>query len=60
MYHLNYNPDPKYAYVIKMDPMGKFWQLIGDNIGVVAESNSWRELKKYAELNKLKLTLFRY
>ena len=56
MYKLNINPDKKAKYSIQLDPTGKFYQLTGQNVGTIAESDSWRRLKKYAE--ELKLNLY--
>lgn len=56
MYHLNNNPDRKSTFRIELNDTGKFFQLIDNNGGVVGESFSWRELKKYAEQKKLTLT----
>lgn len=55
MYKLNINPPTDAKYTIQLNSDGKFYQLIGENVGVIAESDSWRRLKKYAESSKLSL-----
>ncbi len=56
MYILTYNPNRKREYRIVLDDTGRFYQLVDSARVVVAEANSWRRLKKHAELEKLRLT----
>jgi hypothetical protein len=36
-----------------MNSTGKFWQLLDNQGGIIGESNSWRELKAWAERKHL-------
>ncbi len=56
VYHLNNNPNKKSTFRIQLNDTGKFFQLIDNKGGIIGESFSWRELKKYAEQKKLTLT----
>lgn len=56
MYILNHNPNKKHSFSIRLNNTGKFFQLIDNSGGIVAECFSWRMLKKHAENNKLPLT----
>jgi hypothetical protein len=56
MYHINNNPNKKHTFRIQLNDTGKFFQLIDNSGGVIAECFSWRMLKKYAENEKLTLT----
>lgn len=56
MYHLNNNPNKKHTFRIQLNDNGKFFQLVDNSGGIIGESFSWRELKKYSENNKLTLT----
>jgi hypothetical protein len=53
MYVLNHFPNKKNKFVISLCPTGKFWELRDTNGGIIAEADSWRRLKKWAEVNKL-------
>lgn len=55
MYTLNHFPDRNHTFRIQLNETGKFFQLIDNSGGIIAESNSWRELKKWAELKKLEV-----
>jgi hypothetical protein len=59
MYHINNFPNSKHTFSIALNDTGKFWQLTDNQGGVIAESNSWRELKKYAEYKKLSVTFYK-
>jgi hypothetical protein len=55
MYHINLFPNSKHTFRIQLDETGKFWQLIDNQGGIIAESNSWRELKRWAERKRLQI-----
>ena len=57
MYKHNYFPNAKHSFSIAIDDTGKFWQLTDNEGGLIAESNSWRELKRWAEYRRLKVRL---
>lgn len=59
MYRYNYFPNSKHSFSIALDDTGKFWQLTDNDGGLIAESNSWRELKRWGELKKLKIKLYK-
>jgi hypothetical protein len=58
MYHINNFPNSKHTFSIALDDTGKFWQLTDNDGGIIAESNSWRELKRWGELKKLKIKIY--
>lgn len=58
MYKLNPFPNSKHKFSIALDDSNKFWQLTDNEGGIIAESNSWHELKKWAEFKKLTVKLY--
>lgn len=58
MYHLNNFPNSKHKFSIAMDDTCKFWQLTDNEGGLIAESNSWRELKRWAEYKRLTVKIY--
>jgi len=59
MYHYNLFPSSKHTYSIHLNDTGRFWQLTDNASGVIAESCSWRELKRWAEYKHLKVTFYK-
>ena len=59
MYTLNYFPNSKHTFSIALNDTGRFWQLTDNAGGVIAESCSWRELKRWAERKRLKVTFYK-
>lgn len=58
MYTINKFPNSKHTFSIALNDTGKFWQLTDNEGGVIAESNSWRELKKWAEYKRLTVKIY--
>lgn len=58
MYTQNHFPNSKHTFSIALEDNGKFWQLTDNDGGLIAESNSWRELKKWAEYKRLKVKIY--
>jgi len=54
MYHIK-TPSKKETYKILPEPLKRYWQLIGTNIGLVAESDSFFMLQSYCKDNGLML-----
>jgi hypothetical protein len=59
MYLLNYFPNAKHTFTIRLEDNGKFWQLVDDNGGLIAESSSWWEMKRWAGGRRLKVKLLK-
>ncbi len=58
MYTLNHFPNSKHTFSISLSDNNKFWQLTDNQGGVIAESNSWRELKRWAETKRLTVKVY--
>jgi len=58
MYTLNHFPNSKHTFSIARNETDRFWQLTDNDGGIIAESISWRELKKWAEVKRLKVKLY--
>lgn len=58
MYTLNHFPNSKHTFSIALNDTGKFWQLTDNEGGLIAESNSWRELKRWAEYKRLTVKIY--
>jgi hypothetical protein len=58
MYHLNNFPNSKHTFSIALSDNGKFWQLTDNQGGIIAESNSWRELLRWAETKRLTVKVY--
>jgi hypothetical protein len=59
MYVLNHFPNAKHNFSIRLNDTGKFWQLMDNQGGIIAEANSWRSLKKFAEYKRLPVQMYR-
>ena len=58
MYTINHFPNSKHTFSIALSDNGKFWQLTDNDGGIIAESNSWRELKKWADYKRLTVKIY--
>jgi hypothetical protein len=58
MYTINHFPNSKHTFSIVLSDNNKFFQLIDNTGGVIAESNSWRELKRWAEYKRLTVKIY--
>lgn len=59
MYKHNYFPNAKHTFTIRLEENGKFWQLVDDSGGLIAESSDWWEMKRWAEYKRLKVKLLK-